>query len=270
MRVETALPSPIAGAGRFWDYLYPDPETYATASVGRLRNYDTGVITAPTFQSFGGGVDFNTQVRQGALAIAFGCGAGGAGVGRGAQFFPARVPLITSRSPAGNPTFNDLACWRLVWMCALFAAPQVTGEVTCACITNQGTPAWIAGLSDGFGFHFKSDGSVSFASVRGGALVETALTAGGFDVTLMHMYELRLTAATDTTDAALQVVIDNAPQVVPASQSSWAAGTALPNVQNVGGGPGFLPMLRMVSDSVNALYLHQFRGIAAPTQAGLL
>lgn len=270
MRNELTLSPSSPGAGRFVDYIWPDPETYITNSQGRLRNFDYNVLVAPTFPAFGGGTDVSIQVRQGALSSGFGCNAGGAGVGRGALFFPARVPLVTSRSAAGNGAYNDLACWRLMWIAAFFTAPQPTGEVTCACIVNQGITNYIAALADGFGFHYRSDGRVSLAAVRGGVLTEFIVTPVGFDITLFHIYEMRLTAATAGTDAGLQVLIDNAPVALPAVLASWAAGTGLPSVQNVGGGPGFLPMLRMVSDSVNGIFLHQFRASAGPTPASLL
>jgi len=270
MRIGNTLPNPIPGAGRFIDYMWPDPTTFAGgSSPGRLRNNQTNPVVAPTFVGLGGGGGSGAGVLNG-VPVWQVQSSGVAGNGNAILLSNQRVVAFSSKS-ALNPAINDTACWRIIWNVAMFAAPALTGESTCCMLTDTNNPKFITGLNEGFGFHFLNDGTVGFATVKGGVLVQTVLTAAPFAyIGVIHSYEMRIFGATSTQEAQLVVLIDSVPLALPATSSNWGAGTKLPATQMVGGiQPGWCPGVVNVANNVNSMYTNMVRVIAGPTADSL-
>jgi hypothetical protein len=267
-RIETVVPNPIPGAGRFFDFVWPAINNYLPAANISARNQ----LAAPTgagvaFVSFGGGVANTAAMWKGVPIISVNCSAV-AGNGNATELIPARVLLNTTRNALAAIN-NDILCWRIIWNAATFVAPANTGEVGLYLITDQNTPKIVTGTSSGFGFRFFNDGSVGFTTITGGLATTTTLkaVASGYDLTDVHSYELRLFGATANADANLEVLIDNVTltALLPATSKSWAAGTKLPPTQLTGANLGFIPTAVAMANVASGLFVNQMRVIAGPT-----
>jgi hypothetical protein len=77
-----------------------------------------------------------------------------------------------------------------------------------------------------------------------------------------HAYEFRISWATDTTDASMELLYDN----VSVITRSWAGATVLPSYTTFPGLGGLEVQIRKTGGvAVQNLYLNQFRVIGAPT-----
>jgi hypothetical protein len=267
-RLETTLPNPIPGAGRMLDMIWPSPLDFVLSAPAmfRINPAAFGSAIGPTFASGGGGGVDSLQIVNGVLSYNVACNAA---VGSfHATLLPQKVYFNTTKNfPDG--LVDDLHCWRIIFIAAIFAVPAVTGEMGLYLATNTNNVRVVNDTSSGFGFRFLNDGSVVFMTIQGVAPTNTTLVtvAGGFDVTQFHAYELRIFGATATQEAHLQVLIDSASKtsLLPATSQSWAAGSLLPIVPVVNPVAGFTPDVCCMGNNANAIRINQVRVMAGPT-----
>jgi hypothetical protein len=219
---------------------------------------------------FGGGGVSGSQVVNGVVSSSINSSAVN-GNGTAIHMDDCRIPIPTTRS-ALNPANSDYSVWRVQWMVCLDAPPGAIGEVTVSTVINVFNGNYIGSLNGGFGFQFLPNGTVAFVTVTGGIAVLTVVSPAGFDYTQWHVYELWIFAATSSADAYLIPLIDNTPVALPLTSRSWAAGSKLPPLQNIGAvQPGFLVQCwnNSSSGAANKTNIHQVRIMAGPTLASL-
>lgn len=278
----TLSPSP-PGAGRFRDYMYPDLASYQNNDNATSRiNSAVGTVgqLTTTLFAYGGGAGNRANVRSQVPCIDFACSAV-AGNGNGIGFTGSKLLFPTSTAAGGNfvnGLANDMQCWRVVIVGGLAAIPANEVDIGFGCVTLGNIsllPQIIANAIDGFGFGFQADGSVRFFSNLGGVLTQQTVTptaAQGFLYTAAHAYEVRIAGATATADATLAAYVDGSQVALPASLSTWGAGTQLPQQTSASvADAGFICALGIKSTGVaSAFFVNQARVICAPTPDALL
>ncbi|MGH9806136.1 MAG: hypothetical protein ACRD9W_02540 [Terriglobia bacterium] len=85
------------------------------------------------------------------------------------------------------------------------------------------------------------------------------------DTTVLHAYEFRITDATATVEAQLQLLIDGQVQALSAASSAWGPGTNLPPEVIISSVGGWQCCLCPSAGNVNALFVQQQRMIMAPS-----
>lgn len=280
-RTEVTISASPPGAGRFKDYIWPDPCTYtdSTNATSRIAGYKAN-ISGLSFANigFGGGTPTRVNVRHGLPCIDLPCTAvAGNGNGRGAPSAKLMFPTLKTGN-FSSPLFDDMRCWRIIFIGGMVTAPNVEQDIGFACI-NTGNVGDCVQLvvhgRDGFAFGFVNNGSVRFFSNVGGVQTQQIITptaAQGYAIDAMHMYEMRIEGATPTTDATMKVFLDGAQVALPATLASWAPGTKLPvMVSPDAASAGFVGGFGCISGGgVNTLFVHQFRVICGPTLQSLL
>jgi hypothetical protein len=233
---------------------------------------------AVSFIGFAGGNPTRVNVRHGLPCIDLTCSAV-VGNGNGRGFTSAKLMFPTLKT--GNfssPLFDDMRCWRIIFIGGMVTAPNVEEDIGFSCINtgNVGDCVQIVNHGrDGFAFGFQNNGAVRFFTNVGGVQTTQVITptaAQGYAIDAMHMYEMRIEGATAVTDATMKVFLDGAQVALPANLSSWGAGTKLPVMLSADvASAGFVGGLGMVGGGgVNTLFVHQFRVICGPTLQSLL
>jgi hypothetical protein len=261
---------PPAGAGRFADWIWPSRHT----ALGSAGGVDTSCnsrhgptsVQGTSVGIGGGGPPVLATVRNGVACVTIPCGPGAAGTLYRHQD-PMGMFFRTSRANV-SPTDDDQACYRIIWLfCGsglAVNAGQDFGLEICR-IGAAGLGRINAGGDDGFGIRIQ-DANILQWLVRGpnGFLTQN-ITAAPFDTTAWHSVDLRITSATATADATLELRLDDAVVNLGTANTSWAAGTNLPPAAILAAQVGFMPVQCSVAGNNNALFTHQLRMIAAPS-----
>lgn len=263
------------GAGRMIDFLWPDPGN-ATATM-RTRLMAASNATGQT-QANGAAIseihDAIYEMDYVTLTTAATAGS------EAAVAFSGGVSVLhfNTKSNLGVPApCNDMLVTRLY--ANMFIPQGASGPLNDGLhdfgffLLKNGANLPLSSNGQGFGFQIADAHTVQFISRDNTGVVTTPLTAAPFDCTVPHCYEMRITAATNSTDARLQALIDGAPVALPVSQSSWAAATRRlpPNVTGGGGATlGWIPTLVNFAGQIATLGIHQVRIIVAPSVLGTL
>lgn len=267
--IVSQLPS---GAGRFQDFIWPDPMQSASGAVnshirGRINGVDQGFTSPGSQFNIGGGTGGNqVSILQGVPCAQL-VSAVGAGVQYG--FYPGfHMALRTSRS-AISPICDDCFVYRLI---VIMAGPGVVVA------NNQDfgfeVVRWTGALArlaadgaDGFGIRL-ADANTAQLIVHGpNGLVATNLTAAPFDTTIFHTYEFRVFQAGPTSDAFLTLRLDGAVIALSAVNSNFAApGTNLPATALTGNFMSFVPTMVSGANQAANLFVQRCRMIAAPSE----
>jgi hypothetical protein len=267
MRIGNTLPNPIPGAGRLIDFTYPSLGQYINGTVASMRNNISAQTQGCTQQGILGGGGNGVQASNGVPTVYLQSSAA-VGNGNAVYMNPARILLTTTKGNFIDPSCNDYAVWRLIFNVGLFAPPAATGEVGCYVTCDPNQAKIVTGGASGFGFRFLNDGSIVYLVSVGGVPTNTTVFAGPLVSEQIHSLELRMFGATQTQEARLQVLVDGALKVIPATSCTWGAGTLLPGVGATtiaSATIGFLPCLVNVANIVNALRIASVRVIAGPT-----
>lgn len=252
------------GAGRFRDFIWPDPAALDNPPAAQITSRDSTINTAGAVVT--GGPCGNAAWLGVECASLGSNGAGGTTILR---FDGGMNMHIKTARVAIPPANDDEHCFRVYCNMAIAAAPNAGAEMAWNCTAADGN-GWLTGGSPatGWGFYFADANSV-FLRARGpNGTVVTQVLAG--DVTQWHSYELRITNATATADAQFQVRIDGVVVNVPPAFSSWAAGTNLPGAAVRATRVGFRPVLASGDGKANQLYVSCLRMMSAPTPLALL
>jgi hypothetical protein len=180
---------------------------------------------------------------------------------------PMGLFIRTSKSNV-VPAADDMANYRIIAMMAgsglAVNAGQDFGLEFTQAIGTAGRV--VADANSGWGLRIQDVNTVQFITRGGNGLVTVTLTTAPFDTSVWHVYEFRISSATDTVDAKLELRIDNAVVAnLGALNTSWAAGTNLPfNNFNLGN-MGFMTSLVSAAGNNNSLFVHQLRFQAGPS-----
>lgn len=272
MRQE-AVVSPVSpGAGRFQDWMWPDPQAYGGINIGtgvRQRN-GLGAAAVATTTALGGGTAPIAAVIAGVeCAQILSAAAGPAGVAF--RFVNAGLSHIKTSKSNINPIADDQACKRFLINMAGGGIAIGAGDFGFQVTRNSAGAGRIVGdANDGFGLQIQNGNVINFI-VRGpnGLIAPVALTGAPFDTTAWHTYDFLIIDATSTNEASLSLKIDNVPVALPALSASWAIGTNLPPAALTGGLVGFTPVVVSDSKNNNGFFVQQLRMITAPTSDAL-
>lgn len=252
------------GAGRSRDFVWPDQalsgQSPAANLFSRIRATTVGSLISATTVGFGGGTSIVSDVRNGIGTAKLTSTVGGAGVG--IRFQEAAIRFCTQRNNIIDGT--SPAAWnRIVVVMAADAPPGNGNDLGFSACVNSGSGSLIVDTLNGFEIQLFSANSVRFLtrSVASG-LVATTIT--GIDITAWNTFDLVMGGAGLNFDGIVQLTINGIPQVLPASQSSWKAGTTvLPqNEFSVGWPGGWVPGMinRASGQTVWCALLHMICG----------
>lgn len=264
--VATLAPS---GAGRFQDWIWPgrltacgQGVTMDTSCTSRNGSASQAGITL----GFGGGINVPVAVNAGVACVRMPCGPGAVGV----AFRVPMLMLLRTTKQFISAAYDDQAVYRYVWMFAGDGVAANAGQDFGLEFIQTGAAGGARILADvGFGFGFRvADANVLQFIARGpNGLVTTPFTAAPFNTALWHTLDLRIKSATDTSEATLDLRLDDQVVNLGPANSSWAPGTNLPPSALVGAQVGFEAQLVSAAGNVNNLYTHQLRFMTAPTVA---
>lgn len=264
-RTEVSLSPTEPGAGRMWDWTWPDP-IWSTTVPALARNRQ-GVTLSPSQGAKGGAGSTIGGVVQGVDTIDF---IAGPSDNQGpyvtfASVMRAHFPMLKG---GFLPTVtDDFLAWRFIATMAFSILPTTNRDfgLEIVCGTTEAFPTILLDGITGFGLIYTLDGAVSLL-IKGplGQTITPVTNPATFNPILFHTYEFRMIGATDKVDAVLKVLIDN----IPIITLSWGAGTSLPP-STLTGGPGFWPVLVNLSGG-NGLAVRQIRCMASQTEAGTL
>lgn len=261
-----------AGAARYRSYIWPDPAFLGQNAGGSgnigARGIASGQITFLT-SGFNGGTTPICAIVNSLIGVTLPMTAT-AGVGIRMQ--PTIADLKTSRNSIPLSA-DDCRCTR-VWA-------NLAASTGCALTQDQGFfmvhPGGVAqrivqDVATGFGFFIGQNNVVSWM-VRGpNGLVTTNLTstAGGFDITKHHTYEIIMVSSIANADAYLFALIDSIPQTIPVLSRSWGTGTNLPANTTVSSISGFAPeVVADIRSAGTTLHCQQLGVAFGPTIASL-
>jgi hypothetical protein len=266
------VPPGPGGAARYRSYVFPDP-AFIGANAGGSgnqggRNTVSGQVGI-TFSGFNGGSTAVAGIINGLPGVTLNMtGTTGCGI----RFQGTILDLKTSRNTF-TPN-DDLACIR-VWANLAASAGSVLTQDQGFFLVHPGGTAQrlIQDAATGFGFFIGQNNVVSWM-VRGpNGLITTNLTstAGGFDITKHHSYEIIMVSSTATADAYLFALIDSIPQALPPLSRSWGAGTNLPPNSTVSALSNFAPeIIADIRVAGQTLHCYQSGVAFGPTIASLL
>lgn len=265
-QVASQLPT---GAGRFQDFLWPDPigglENGAGAS---FRSRIGGGIAMPgAVVLFGGGLPAIVGTFGG---DAFQVLQAGVGIGSQRLFYPGfPVMLRTSRTPIDG-TVDDCAVYRFVITMGCSAAVGANGEMgfQLSQYNAGGGQRIIGDNSPGIGINLPNGTNQVDLLVRGpNGLVTTTLAVPGSAPFPASTFDLRFFSATATADAFWTLRVNGSVIALSAINSSWGApGTNLPPVASSGGAVGFTPSLVAAGNAATLLTVRSCQLIAAPSE----
>lgn len=255
------------GAARIQDLIWPGrltaagPAAFATDHTGRTR---TENLTGTVVGISGGTANPIADVKLGVPSVKITCDAVG---GISLRFYPSMgFFLNTTKSTQTPGAPNNVT--RIVWaFSGSGIAPNAGSDMGLEIVPpgGFGTGRILVDASPGWGFRL-ADANVLQFIVRGpNGLFTIPLTANPFDLTAWHVVDLRMTSASSTTEATLDVRLDGVPQNLGPLNSSWAAGSNLPAIALNAGTIGFMPCLVANPNPINAFWTYQLRFIQAPT-----
>lgn len=271
-QVASLLPS---GAGRFQDFIWPDPLQWGGPGIGAAHRSRTagGAEATGTQVLFGAGTAGFPQVIIEQPFVQIPSGAANSGI----QYimypgFP--VTLRTSRTPIDGTT-DDCAVWRfLIVMSAErnvagggeqgFQITQWNNGAGCRLIGDN-APGFALDLPDQTNdIWFRANGPNGLQSIN--------LGTPGQASSFLSTFDLRVFSATATADAFLTLRCNGVVAAIPAIFSNWGAvGTNLPPVGSVAGSVGFVPSLVSSSQAANGvLAVQSLEMMCAPTELNTL
>lgn len=253
---ETVTTRAPAGAGRSFDYRWPDP--FQLAASANMRARIEGGTSPRAATSSGNGIGTATvegaDVVTLASSLTAGCYLG----------FPPIHPRTTKSAIALDQFFGAI---RLVCtMCG--SGTTIAGATDCGFQIVKPLDGTISGLYastwNGFGYQLIDAATVQLV-VRGPNGLVTQNVA--LDTTKLHTYQFDIVSATPTAEATLAWIIDGtAVPGVSALNTSWAAGSNLPGASTSGFPKyGFLPQLWNNQRIVDTIRAYEVRVIGAPT-----
>lgn len=257
------------GAGRFQDFIWPDPIVAAAPVVAQMRGRNNCATSSQGTQILiGGGGGLLATVVAGVP-----CQQIISGVGTGTQklFYPGfPVMLRTSRSLISS-FVDDTSVYRLiVTMCRNGAAAAAGRDFGFEIVRWNGAALSRIAADNvpGIGLRLQSANVVQLLVNGPNGLVVTDLTAGPFNTDLeWHAFDLRFFSATPAADARWTLRIDGAPIALSDINSSWGAvGTNLPPVPLNGANVGFVPSLISDANVGAGLFAQLVHLIAAPSE----
>ena len=263
MRVESVISPLSAGAGRLFDWVWPDVFSHDAniSAAVRPRNGqgDPSVGLGETV-AIAGGSTVTAGVLNGVWVASFNVG----GAGQATCFRFPNAGFFHVKTSKNNipPGLDDTSAKRLITIMAAFAAPAAGQDFGIQYVRRANNGIQQTG-NDGWGVNLTSLANAQFI-VRG----PNGLITQNFAVNtaVLHAYEFRILDATATTDASLQFLIDGVPQALAPLSSSWGPGTNLPPEAAVASVTGWQPLLIPNSGTgPNALFVNQQRVILAPT-----
>lgn len=269
-RFETLISPVPPGAGRFRDWMWPDPGNLdnppTSFTSNRLGTTLVGTNPVAATLGFGGGTTTLAATINGIDCAQI---VSTAAAGAGYRFDNTMIAHIKTTLNSVPFQCDDEQCFRVFCTMALQNPPTPGTDYGFEMVQGSGTGRILQEALNGFGFQLQTANIVNLI-VRGPlGLLTVALTAAPFDTTQFHTYELRITSASSNLDAGLAVLIDNVPVAgLPVTVTSWAAGTGLPASALVGGRVGFRAAVYNVSGINNALFVARLRFMSAPTMQG--
>lgn len=271
MASETVVTPPTPGAGRILDCAWPGKDTNPWSGISlnietRIGSYTGGRTLTHGVQTAGGAIAW--AVYQGVDCLKL---TAPAAAGSGDFYTSPDVLRCHVRTTKGHPlpgSCTDFAVYRTYINAAFPTIPAADNDMGLELLpqSSGGTPYLInGGGSDGIAITRGADGHMYLMARAGGVLKKYAIdTAAGFDPTLFHAYELRLTSATKVAEASLKCLVDG----VLVQTLNWGAGTVLPVSNNAN--PGFLPGIFSMEGNAGVFYLEQWRVIYGPTEQATL
>jgi hypothetical protein len=258
------------GAGRFQDFYWPDPLNAHVGASGASRGRD-----ASSTAGFGGVVLINggaaslTAVINGVPCQQLLSTAPNLGSQR--FFYPGFIMMLRTSRSLISQAVDDTMVYRFVVNMAGggiavaagrdfgFELVRFNGAAVATRIAADAAP--------GIGLRLQDANVVQLLINGPNGTIVTNLTAGPFDVTAFHTYDLRIFNATANTDAFLTLRIDGALQALSAINSNWGAiGTNLPPIALNGSFAGFVPTLVTDSQNNNGFFVQQCHMICAPNE----
>lgn len=266
MRGETTVSPVPSGAGRYQDWMWPDPLTLNGPNVGsgvRSRNFggQPNLVQATTI-AIGGGTNTVTAGWLGVSCAQLTSTNTPSGV---AYKFETPMCNIRTSKVAIPPQCDDLLCYRMYCnMTMLSPVPQ--SDFGFEIVRTIGTTgAILLNLNEGFGVQLIDNTHCNFIVRGSNGLITTPFAV---DCTAWHSFEFRIVGGMANTDATLQFLIDGVPQALPALSASWATGSNLPGTGLIGGLTGFTPMvIANAQVQPSGLFVQQARFICGPTMA---
>lgn len=267
MSSSSVVPKRPAGAGRFQDWMWPDPASNANNGTANCVSRAGVQRTCQTTTAGGGtNVAFELDNETAQMVRCF------AAADLAARMFdgvynPDWRSFKSSRIDGG-----DCACWRMWAVMAssgLFPADNTTRDFGFE-LVRAPTAFMLKDTNDGIGFRI-IDATHTELIVRGPNGLQRVSFALN-DTTKFHKYELRIVGATNSLDAQLKVFIDDVQQPLAAAFSSWSGATNLPRPRWIGGRMNFFPAVINYSGNGadNTLFVKEVRLIAAPSEADCL
>lgn len=245
-----------SGAGRSFDYRYPDP--FQLAATANMRSRVEGGTSPRAATSSGNGI--GTGTTEGADVITMpssvtaGCYLG----------FPPIHPRTTKSAIVSDDVFGAIRI--IVTMCG--SGTAIAANTDCGFQIVKPLDGTIAGIYssawNGFGWQL-IDAATAQLIVRGPNGLVTQNFA--LDTTKLHTYQLDIASATPTVEASLTWKIDGAElQGVSALNKSWAAGTNLPGASTSAFPKfGFLPQAWNNQRVVDTIKVYEVRVIGGPS-----
>lgn len=273
MRQEQIVSPTPPGAGRFRDWVWPDPgnlDGNPTPFVGdRIGATLAGSSPVATSIGFGGGT---TTLSATVAGIDCAQLLSTAGAGIGYRFDSSMMAHIKTSLNAIPFPCDDETCFRVIVNMALGLTPTPGTDYGYYLTTANTNGRVLADAAVGFGFQIVDGNVVNFVTRGGLGLISIALTAAPFDTTAFHAYEMRVTSATAIAQASLAILIDNVPVAsVPATVTGWGPGSALPPSVLFGGTrAGFRVGVYNTSGIINGLFVQKIRFMSAPTMDATL
>lgn len=260
------------GAGRFIDFIYPNLSGQGPSAPNSGYNRLLGVVqNVGVSAASGATTSFIRDAAREADYIALSTSATVNSQSTINGMGGANLHIATKKGMGMRPGYNELAFYRL-W--ATLFMPNGVGPLNDN-LHDFGFQCAIVGIGEilassqwGWGFQLVDANTVQFISRDGAGLVTTPITAAPFDVTLPHVYEMRIQQATTDAEAQMQVLIDGAPIALPLSQSSWAPATRRlpPNINGSGsGGLGWNVWIINRGGQICTLGCYQVRVVGAPS-----
>lgn len=273
-RVE-AVSSPLPpGAGRIRDLNWPDYCTSGTNSQPPLRCRITGAPFGGTLVNFGVGASTIWNFQDGVDCYHLTANAG-AGTGCCYTWFN-NVNVSVRTTPVTYwPFDDDWNVHRLVWIAKLLGNVATSNDMGPQLNSgNTSTAGIIKDNALGFGFRYApgggGNGKINFIS-RSNALGTTEVTlatdgVAGFNIALLHSYELRILSALPNQPPLIKVLLDDVlVQTIP-----WSGGTLPANGEQAATITGFYPVLFCNASNASTIATKYLSFQAGPTELACL
>jgi hypothetical protein len=256
-----------AGAGRFQDFVWPDPLQLG-AGINSNSRPRVGMVTAPgNVANIGGGTTSIAAVQNGVPCVQV---PSAVASGTQKQFYPGFSCWWRTSKSLISPRVDDAFVYRFLWNFAGAGIALVGARDFGFEIVRFAGPAVVARLVGdnvpGIGFRIQDANTLQFLVNGPNGLQTVNLTAAPFDTTKFHSIDLRVFCASATADASLTVRLDDSPVALSTANSSWSAGTNLPAMQGTGSFVGFVPTIVSDAAANNSFFVQTLRMICAPSE----